>query len=391
MILNQLDISKSLYYPAGGTDVQCIMRFSHITKTVIAPTVSEYLTLNKYSEQFSIKCDTINEHFDEKVISFDGVVEEDAGLITRNKYIPFPSGVFSEAEKKIYMQAFNHHIHSEPRVYRFMFTRMIGRTKRKIEWIAMTTEGLATLMTLFKFTHQYPEIICTIQSGILEYPGSMFVRLIDELKPNTRIWIRGYWPCCDQSRTAISDFEPYSVAIQDYGHWYSPLGVAPEAGEENPGTPPLSYVRAFTNNIDFLDTIPKEKVLIHPTNNNRKITIKLGSIKEAVNGFDHIITSRRIIEEDGDKVVNWESLSNNPESKLFPCFTFKQSIYKLKEFFGKEGIRSIAISPIGFEDESVYLLEFLQESNKDMDLTIFHVRPLDFYDLKVGTYMQYYD
>lgn len=371
--------SKSIYYPGGGTDLQVLLRLSDISDTVISPTLSEYLTIDNYEEIFKRKCIYINNYYQKEILKYEGYEILQSDFIKQNKFIEYPPNLFSNHEIEEYISRFSHHYRKDNFVVKFNFIRRIGNLKRNVSWIAMNTEGLATLISLVNLTNEHPKILCTIQSGILEHPNSLFVRLLDHLKLKSKIWIRGFWnnrPGFDN--LPISSFLPYSNIIQDYGFWYSPMGENAYPNEENDTGSLLSKVRAFSN-VDNLN-IPKKSILL---NGNKKIMLIQDDINNInTNEYDLIITSQRIYNNaKNGNVKFWNSYSNRLESDIFPNLLFIECLEIIRNIIVEKKLRKIAITPMGYEDETLSLIDFMENINVEFQLDIYYRRPLDFVKL----------
>ena len=127
-MLNNLDYSRVLYYPAGGTDIQAILRFSNVVDTILSPTVSKYLTKNRYEDLFRTKCDTLNSHFGESLLEFVGTEEIDASIVRNHRFAECPLNLFSKPEEKQYMGAFRTYMDTDPKLFKFKFRRKIKRS-----------------------------------------------------------------------------------------------------------------------------------------------------------------------------------------------------------------------------------------------------------------------
>jgi hypothetical protein len=377
------NFSKSIFYPAGGTDLQILLRFSDISSTVISPTLSEYLTIENYERIFREKCAHINSYYDTNIIEYVGYEMLQTDLIKKNKFIPFPNGLFEDNEIRDYQKAFSYHYTKDNFVVKFLFDRTIGRSKRRLEWIALNTEGLATLISLTNLTNEHPKILCTIQSGILEYPNSLFTRLINYLELRSKIWVRGFWTKDDYlfpyNNDPISEFPPHQYKVQDYGYWYSNMGQNGLSNEENDTESKLSRVRAFTNELNF--KTPRTTVI--SGNNNSKILLIQGDIKSAdLSQYDLIVTSERILtNENFNNLQYWNTLSNRGKSTHYPIMTFAESLRIIQNQVEIRELKKIAITPVGFEDETMFLNEFIEIQKNEFELHIYFHRPLDFISL----------
>lgn len=379
-LLGGLDFSKVVYYPAGGTDLQAILRFSRVADTILSPTVSEYLTREKYEALFRLKCATLNAHFGETLLELSEVEDLDASFIRSRRFVEAPAGLFTEPEKREYMAAFRHYMALDPKVYRFRFLRWTGGTARPIDWIAMGTEGLATLVAIKLATGATPRIVCTLQSGVLEHPESLFVRMVERTDIRPDIWVRGAWACLDPKRQSIQPFPPFAVAVQDYGCWNSGLGVPPESNEDTHCVPPISWARAFARDNRIADALPEQVTLAHPGNAQRVIRLKRADLVATAGEYDRIFCGRSILPAGGERIVHWEDLAPRLHTAAFPDLTLREALRSVRAR-SAPGSR-IAMTPMGYEDESAALREFLMASDEAMDLTVVHRRALDFWDLK---------
>jgi hypothetical protein len=231
-------------------------------------------------------------------------------FIKSNKFIPYPTGLFTDTEIRDYQNAFSQYYNNDNFVVKFIFVRYIGSSKRYLEWIALNTEGMATLISLTNLTNEHPKILCTIQSGILEHPNSLFTRLIYHLKLRSKIWIRGFWTRDEylflNNNNPISNFPPYQYTVQDYGFWYSNMGQNGFSFEENDTVSKLSRVRAFTNESNF--QVPNTTTITG--NNNSKILLINGDIRSAdLSQYDLVVTSERILSNfDYNNLKYWNML-----------------------------------------------------------------------------------
>ncbi len=377
--------SNSIFYPAGGTDLQVLLRLSDVSDTVISPTLSDYLSPEVYAEVFSRKCQHINNFYGREVLRYLDYEVLDSDFIERNRFIGAPAGLFQQREMAHYNEAFSRHFQNEVVVLRFNFMRVIGELERPVSWIAMNTEGLATLCSLVKMTNEHPKIVCTIQSGVLEYPDSLFVRLLERLGLRTKIWLRGYWnngvrhttlPAALMLPTA--SFPPYDKGIQDYGYWYSPMGEVSYPNEENDSDVRISKVRAFSNDDSFQPPLRHEM-----GEGNKKVYL----LREDINGidpevFDLIITSKRIFTQPRvDKIKFWRDFPGWRRSGDYQGLLFIESLDIIREIVEGKKAKKIAMSTVGYEDEALALNRFIHSIDMEFELHIYFLRPLDFIKL----------
>lgn len=373
------NFSQSIFYPAGGTDLQVLLRFSDLSDTVISPTLSMHLIPPMYDSVFRQKCEHLNRYFGEKVLEYRGYEVLSSNFIEANKFIPFPEDVLSKSEREEYVEVFRNFYNQENFVLKYSFDRYIGPIKRRVHWIAMNTEGIATFMALVQLSKKHPKIICTIQSGVFEYPNSMMVKLLKKLNLRTKVWVRGFWDdgfYYTYDNRPITPFPPYTYAVQDYGHWYSNLGQRRVSNEENDTSSQLTRVRAFTKDPNF--TVPSVTE-VKGQGSGRAILMREDIRSADLSAYDMVFTSKRLIPNDASgKVVYWDALSTRPTHEHYPDLTFVESLSVVKEMAQREGLRKVALTAVGYEDETLYLKSILDETSLDLELHFYYKQPLDF-------------
>lgn len=387
------EFSNAIYYPAGGTDLQVFLRYSDLSDTVISPTLSDYLDLDTYNRLFRQKCGNINAYFGRDILLYEGFEVMDSEWLERNRRVAEIPNVFEEGEREDYEKAFGKYFRKPIKIIRFTFTRVVGPHRRKLQWIASNTEGLATLVILHRLTRSSPKMFCTIQSGVMEWPDSVFVRLLQHLNLPTKIWVRGFWreywwPGLPYDDRPISNFLPYPNVIQDYGYWYSPMGVRPERNEDNHHLSGLSIAKAFTNLEDL--PIPAQMQIQNTQGRGRTVRLIQADISPLLanpQGVDLIITSSRIFSQPHDRIITWESLAHRPVGRLYPPILFSEALELIMEVAQKRDVKKIAITPMGYEDETLLLRDFVEKDGPDLEVTIYHKQPLDYIALKAPDFL----
>lgn len=76
---------NSIFYPAGGTDLQVFFRLSDVSNTVISPTLSDYLTIDSYECIFKRKCNHINTFYKNEILKYDGYEILNSNIIKQNQ------------------------------------------------------------------------------------------------------------------------------------------------------------------------------------------------------------------------------------------------------------------------------------------------------------------
>ena len=379
------DISQVCYYPAAGTDIQAILRFSHLTDTILAPTASRYLTRERQARLFADKCEALNRFYGKPLLELIDVVDLDHHFASEPKYVKGPIDIFTKAGQIAYMKAFMPQVPERLSATRFVFRRRIGRIERKIEWIHTSTEGLATLEILYRRTGMLPGFFCTIQTGCMEYPQSPLIRLFEKIGQYPQIWVRGFWPKKAWSRAPIWQFPPYDCVAQDYGYWNSSFGITTLSHEDNSSmfTPRHSCVRAFTR--EPLQLPLTSRAMTSRLNPERRVMVEYGSILNHADRFDGSIVSAHMCnagqQVNTRKATTWEALSLRDPGSLFPTMTLLEALETAGDYARKEGIQHLAVTPMGYEDEGESIQEYLDASDAPVDITVFGIRPLDFIGL----------
>lgn len=377
------DISKVFYYPAAGTDIQPMLRFSHLTDTILAPTLSSSLTRERMSWLFSAKCEALNSYYGKTLLELVSVDDFDHHLDAESLYVSGAEEIFTLEEQAAYMEAFQPLVPNKLSATRFVFKRRIGRIERRINWIHTTTEGLATLLLLYQCTGKIPDIICTIQSGVLEYPVGLMKRLFDRIMRYPRLWIRGYWPLEDPAGVPLMRAYPYGTVAQNYGYWNSSFGISTDPNEDNPSKKEpyqVSWVRAFS--WERFPLLASSLTMTGKCNQERRITVVFGSIYKHGAKFDGSIVSARMrdsgLQPRTPKATTWEALGNRGADSRFPPLTGLEALKAAGDYARREGIGRLALAPIGYEDEWGSIREYLDGSGASLDITFFVIRPLDF-------------
>jgi hypothetical protein len=382
-ILNQIfkDFSKSLFYPAGGTDLQVLLRFSSLVDVVVSPTFSENLSVDTYHEVFQRKCAHLNAFYNRVELEYLGYELHPLDLIDFELFETPPQDILNQDELEYYKsQVFNIQF-QERYIAEFKFKRKLGNAYKEVSWIAMNTEGMATLAGIVKITRSHPALLCTIQQGEFEYPNSSFARLINHLQLSTKIWIRGSWKTTSswittrfhQNIRPTSIFPPYSFIAQGYVDWYSPMGEQGQEGEENNQPPFVSEVCAFAKEEIQVPSVSnlrgKENQII------RLINVQLGAAK--IRKYDVFFSPIHLkIRSKNSKY--WEQYTERT-GPPYPRLTLTEALDLVQKQFISGTAKKIGMIPIGFEDEANSVLgDFVKSMPSGCELNIHYVRPLDF-------------
>ena len=181
--------SKSFYYIGPGFDFEPLFRFSHLCDTFIYSNLwyTKSEVLEKLNSEFSnneyLQLDSIIEHekFDELTY-----FEYDSNYKKQFKEM---LNCFSEYDKEKYFSAFKEAESEEKWLLEINLTRK--GLNRKIKLYYFTGEGLACYSLLSKNGLYPPKVLCTIQSGVLEFANGLMHRLLKQQFKTPLIWVRG--------------------------------------------------------------------------------------------------------------------------------------------------------------------------------------------------------
>jgi hypothetical protein len=373
-----------VYYPGAGTDIQIILRTSHRTSRIIAPTLSSNLTTESALEIFKSKCAFLNRNYGCTMLEVLGVEHVKLSFDPRDRPAPTPT-YMTQHELRSYWEAFGIHftpgVSREPALSRFLFRRTVAGRSRIVEWYLLRTEGLATLQVLHQELRTVPRWIVTIQTGVLERPSSLLVRAMRALSIYPDIWVRGYWTCSAGNSDALERFDPYSHTVQDFGYYNSRLGVEVEGSEDCPCSPPLSRVKAFSR-VRSVESV--ERTIRCDHNPRRQLTIRFGQIEELADEECIVFTGRRLCataRRTPDHLVYcWEDLTSERDPTLAPL-TLPEALGRIDQItHDRHPGKRIFMTPVGYEDEIGYPVDFIRNGSADLDLTVVVKHPLDVID-----------
>jgi len=376
------EFCDSVFYPAGGTDVQIILRTSHHTRRIISPTVSDYLTPHRALELFRTKCEYLNRNYGTAMLEVLSVEDVPLDFDPRDHPISPPSYI-TPGEYRGYLDAFLPHFRPDNRrhapLQRFLFRRTVGSRSWTIEWFLLRTEGLATLLALHQRLGTIPRWIVTIQTGALERQGSLLIRALRRLRVLPEVWVRGQWSCVWDDGSALCGIAPYPRPSQDFGHYNSRLGAPPIPGEDCPCEPPLSNVKAFT--VKRLPC-PAPTVMQGRDRPDRLATVLHGRLEDHAAGYDVVFTSRRLAGRialpPGKQVVCWDDLIPPGRDTTLAPLTLPEALSHIEHYRRRHPESGrICMTPTGYEDETGFIRDFIDAPGEPLELGIVFKNRLD--------------
>lgn len=397
-MLSKSDFSECLFYPAAGTDLQPLLRFSHMCSTFVCPNVSSTYTPEKYVKVIDQKLKRLN-HWSSGIL--ERVYEVEPLTINDLDYSDHrnvPASVFSTSNQMEYMKAFK--VHMDPSKWwgiKLKFIRRIGNIERKINWFVFTGEGLASYQAL-SHAGQYPcKIFITVQSGLLEKPQGILERLFETHEKMPQFWLRGKWKLNKNDRSlqyGLGNSSKFSFAseagrwnrkVQSYPAWNSNMGEKGRWGEENDNG--SSIVIAFSNQ----DLKLQNKCVFKSHKTNKEIKLCKSEIIETdFKNYDAVFLTKNLLDRFSQKYKNLEHVNfflfdkknmsldcgPMPDNIMYEALIWLDNICKEREW------KKVLINPVGFEDEGQALMQFLDTDGYIQQLTVKYTDEWDFADLR---------
>ena len=181
--------NNSFYYIGPGFDFEPLSRFSHLCNTFIYAnlwyTKSEVLKNIKLELENNdyLQIESVIEHKNFDELSF---FEFDPNYKKQFKQM---LDCFSDYEKDMYFNAFREAESEQKWLLEINLTRK--GLNRKIKLYYFTGEGLACYALLSKNGLYPPKVLCTIQSGVLEFANGLMHRVLKQQPKTPLVWIRG--------------------------------------------------------------------------------------------------------------------------------------------------------------------------------------------------------
>ena len=375
---------KSLYNIGAGYDIEPLLRLTHLTGTFIyvnlglkkEKVVDWYEKAFKYSNDLEILQKTVYDDFDE-LDYFEMHSDYKNHLST--------PGFISAQDLQNYLGTFRNQLNEKQFGIHYKLKRR--SLNREIDLFFLTCEGLASYISLSHNGKYAPEILCTIQTGMLEHPEGIMNKMLSQ--PNYRlpsIWIRGFEPkysFMNERNNSLNELGSFNKKIMDFNQTWG-------CGRSYPEQKFLKrYCRGFTNQSQF--EILKNMNLKKDFNMG-KDKIVSGSISDHIvkfNRSDWIIISESLRSKLKIEHPNIIFLSDFiPKKKLWhPSHTdVSKQIDSLRKLINKKKISKDAllhIIPFFNEDEGVLYMNSIQRLN---NMTCTYINNLyDLIDLKEVT------
>jgi hypothetical protein len=354
------DLSGAFFYPACGTDLEPLLRFSHLCDTFVYADWN--MSLSDVVESFRAtirvgRSGSRLELTEESDVPPHALIGDRTGAWDAAE-AGWPSGFrLTAAEEQSYRRRMGQvSAPRRPWAHEFRFRRVAGPADRALRLIYVAGEGLATYCALFAARRRAPAFVCTIQSGPgfgfgwarLEEPGGTFERFLSAVDPLPRVWIRGNW-----NRLRGIEGGRWRVPVQEYEGW----SARAYAREEDPPMEGggLVVIRGGGRDVS-LDPTP-----LRP---------------EDLTGHDAAFLTPRIMRRldlpARDTVIPWAEA----DVSLPDC------LERVADVCGRRGFRRVVMTPRGHEDEGEALREWAGRPGLPERLEVRFVGALDFADLR---------
>ena len=363
-MLNDIELRGAFYYPACGTDLQPLLRFSHLTDLLIYADPQERVENVTAEFQYNLSQPP-----------FAGRLE----MIGQGRYV-------SESELGRTMQlppqmarrlhehemARRHHfIEPRPWAWEFRFRRRIDGIERDLRLLYISGEGLATYSAFYADPTTSPLLLCSIQTcwgGVdveeaLEAADGLHEEFLLHFR-GPRIWIRGNWV----RRWPLFETYPpreegqWNRRVQDYTGWQC---------FDYERNPVFATVAAFATEDDELG-LESETVLEGSGQQSVRFVKRQLEFAE-LEDFDAAFVSPRPYE--------------HLQQRETPCAiyqhddgAFPEVLERIRQLAADHGFRRIVMTGRGYEDEGAYFQHWIDDQTSPLYLEVRIVHDLDLAD-----------
>lgn len=380
MIFSREVLDKSLFYPASGTDLEPLVRFSHV--------VSNYVYTD-YSERINA---ADPEHMPDglKLVEI-GEIQDIPELDVRRSWLrkrtTSPPAALTEQDVEAFREQYRWEDYVRPTLQEIKFLRQVGNQERLLTLYFIRAEGMAAYSDLYLRNGIAPAILCTVRSGAsmgggwsdLGDPAKPFLRLVKK-GPLPELWVNGDWyflmrenehwyELSREELLALGGVEwGWDHLAQSYPGWRSP-----DADGNSPAGGGFAPVMAYTNHPL---AVPEVTTIDGP---HRRVIIRQAPLQpEELGQYDAAFVSAGMR-------ARFQVLA--PEAHLFTgTADLANHLANLDDLCIKQQLERVVSAPMGREDEGQLLREWVEadrEWPKVLEIRIKH--PLDFVDLRCAT------
>jgi len=390
MKVTRSDFARALFYAGSGTDIQVLLRFSHLVDTFVFACVGDEINEATVERSFRDKLSMINRIYPGALDL--SATSQHLDLDDFESETPADGKNFlSSQEFSEYCSVFERFRKQKNWAAEFLFHRRVASTRRPIRVIFLHGEAMASYCALSHNGKNAPRIFCGIQTGMLDLAEGVMNRVFDSHAQTPEYWVRGAWRHDDALDHGLSDVicskGGFNKFAQSYRSWNSRMGtsVIPRGwGYENP-VGEFSAVAAFSR-------VPlglKNRVVLRGQSRcvnvfNRRLT------KDDARKFSAVFAPKHVIEKNpnifsGRTIVETdrrERLCLPREHKIGPTALLSEVLEGIDNYAAKHCAPELALVATGFEDEGICLEEWLKRDGPSCCLSVFAPEPLDFADLR---------
>lgn len=347
-------LANAFFYPGCGTDLQPLVRFSHLT---------DYFIYVDYLWGESIVASALRDALENPI--WHGMLSlEDERSRTGWNTSQDEGRFLDDLAARISLQEFEDYRGNrgfDPWVREFTFHRTFGEIERPLKLLYIGDEAFRTYYGLFAKSGNAPRFVCTIQGGMgwtqLESPGGSFASFLSGYPQAPDYWVRGKWLDDNDPTWSPLTGGDWNLLVQSFSDWTSISSSGVETFAQNSAAPQLEdYTR-----------------LEHGA---RAIALRREPLHQAdLTGFDAVFISTPLA--DGlDLPADTSVHSIDAGARL------EQVLDWIDRVRLEYGYRRIATLALGYEDEGELLRHWVQSAGPPGRLEFFLNHDLEFADLR---------
>ncbi len=389
MKLTSSEFSRCFLYAGSGTDLQPLLRFSHITQTFVYICVGEHIAPATVERSLQEKLDNLNRQYP-GALKLEGATH---GLQLEDFEHEMPGdwrSYMTVAEMRDYREVFGRFQNDKNWATEFHIDRKVGDLSRRLRVIFLNGEAVASYCALSRNGKNPPLVFCAIQTGCLEKSQGIMNRVFNAHPKRPALWVRGcwrneFWPA--PTAGVLSGTGAFPVRVQGFRSWNSRMGstaIPREHGGENPYDERCA-VAAFAQQPLRLNSA------VDLAAGHRSVKLINARFGQAdFNGCDAVFAPQYVIDKHSplfsDPRVIPTDMCNRLHAykaqQMGPTATLPEVLAQVDAFAGSHPGCSIRVVGSGFEDEASCLREWVRKDGPGCSMLIYAPEPLDYADLR---------
>lgn len=383
------EFSRCFFNAGSGTDLQPLLRFSHITQSFVYVCVGEHITPTTVERSLREKIDNLNRLYPGALTVSDtihGLQLEDFEHETPGDWRCF----MSLGEMRCYRETFGRFQNDKNWATEFQIDRKVGNASRRLKVVFLNGEALASYCALSRNGKNPPLVFCAIQTGCLEKSQGMMNRVFTAHDKKPALWVRGCWHNDDwpaPTEGVLSRTGTFPVRVQGFRSWNSRMGsnaIPREHGGENPYGERCA-VATFAQQPLRLNSV------VELAAGNRFVKLINARFSQAdFDGCDAVFAPQYVIDKHtplfSDHRVIPSDMSNRLHAykaqQMGPTATLPEVLAQVDEFASSHPACSIRVVGSGFEDEATCLEEWTHKDGPACSIHIHAPEPLDYADVR---------